>query len=91
MPKKSISFLRKKIDSIDAVLLKDVARRFSLMPEFASLKRKNGMPLRRPARERQLIKERIALGKKRGIKPSFVKRLFRLLISESLEIQKKRK
>jgi len=89
MPEKGIALLRKKIDSIDAVLLKAVARRFSLMPEFASLKRENGLPLRQPGREKELISKRVAFGKKLGVEGRFVKKLFRALILESLRIQRK--
>ena len=79
--------LRKEIDSLDEELLRVLARRFSLLPKIAKLKREKGLSPKQFEREKEMVEARKALAKSIGIDETFSKRLFLLILEESLKIQ----
>lgn len=81
--------LRKKIDTIDTQIVGLVAKRQSCVLRIGEYKKENGVPVFQPKRERAIIKSKKVLAKKFGLKPSLVEKIFKLIIANSREIQKK--
>ena len=79
---------RREIERLDEELLRVLARRLSLMPEIAALKAASGLPLRQPERERELFGKWAMVCEELGLDRAFVEGLFRIVVAESLRLQK---
>jgi chorismate mutase len=82
--------LRKEIDQCDRVLMRAVAKRMKLVKKIGQLKRSLGLPVVQPARFKEMLALRIRIAARLGLEADFTKKLFRLLHSESIRIQKRR-
>jgi len=85
----TIADLRKEIDELDEQLLKTLAKRMSLALEVAKHKKENGIPLKQPEREEQLVSYRKQMAKELGLSENFVEELWKAIIKESLRIEEK--
>jgi chorismate mutase/prephenate dehydratase len=84
-----IEMLRARIDAIDRKILHLLNGRLRLAIAIGELKRKDGLPLRIPQRERAVLTR---MGKlNRGpLRDEAVGRLFRLIIRETRRVQESR-
>ena len=89
MKKADFSRLRSKIDHADRDLLRALAKRFASALEIGRIKAKLGIPVIQKSRFRELLKERIEMGRKQGISPKFIRALFHLIHDESVRVQMK--
>ena len=85
---KKLKRLRKNVDSCDKKILQALARRLSVVHEIGLLKRGAGIPLKQVNRWQEIIVSRSALGKILGLRPILIKRLFKVIHHESLQIQR---
>ena len=81
--------LRIAIDSTDAALVAVLVNRAGLSQKVAALNKKAGEKVVDEKRKKQLIATRTVLGKRKGLSPTFMRKLFKLIHDESVRIQKK--
>jgi chorismate mutase/prephenate dehydrogenase len=81
--RKEIEALRDKIDGIDEELVSLLAKRQREVARIVSLKRKHGIPVYHPAREEDLISNRLRQAREVGLDPGFVEDLYRLILRQS--------
>lgn len=74
---------RAQIDALDRALLELVARRWSLVAELFEDKRRHGLPLLDPARERDLLNKRRASAEQLGLPPELAERIFQAILDGS--------
>lgn len=79
--------LRTDIDRIDHNMLSLLAERMVLAARIGAHKRERNLCILQPARYRQLLEERIALGKQLGLDESFIHELFSSIHEASVHIQ----
>ena len=60
---KELDKIRRKISGIDSDIVRLIARRQSYMPKVAAIKKKDGLPILQPGREKRLIASKTALAK----------------------------
>ena len=89
MPNGEFKKLREKIDRIDSQIIKLIGIRNKTVLEIKKIKDKSGQKIKDNKREKQIFKKVIASGKKINLNSSFIKKIFRLIIDESIKIQKK--
>jgi len=85
--KKSLKYLRKKIDKIDEEILFLLKNRFDLMPDIAKYKKNKNLGLRQVEREKKSLNKNIEKAKNLGINENFVLSLFSLIFNQSKKIQ----
>jgi chorismate mutase len=88
MKKDKLISLREEIDAIDKAVLKLLKDRFKVAKKIAQYKIKKELPLYQKARWSALLSDRLKRGKKHGFSAHFTRSLFKLIHSESLQIQK---
>jgi chorismate mutase len=79
--------LRQKIDKVDRTLLKTLARRFQIVERVGALKRKSGVTIRQRSRWSELMRERIRLAKRLGLRASLVRLIFESIQEEAIACQ----
>ncbi|MDL2274151.1 chorismate mutase [Oscillospiraceae bacterium OttesenSCG-928-G22] len=77
---------RQKINDTDATLLAAFEERMRISREIGALKSREGMPVRHPERERDVIESRVSSLRDPSLADA-AERLFRLLIDLSCETQ----
>jgi chorismate mutase/prephenate dehydratase len=86
--KDSLLSLRNEINKLDAEMIEILAKRRVLSEDAARSKDAINSPeIRDAGREEQLLAERIAEGRKRGLDSYFVTRVFHEIIDDSLRLQ----
>ena len=83
MSEKKLQELRLEIDKINEQLIDLLAQRLKIGEELAKLKKKLGKEIRDEARERTVIDSARKLARERGLDPSFVEGLMRLIIAQT--------
>lgn len=86
-PTRSLSLLRAMVDAADRDLLQVVARRMALVREIGSVKRAQGLRIRDPNREREVLEDRVRAAEELGLPPGEMESLFRLLLRTSRDVQ----
>lgn len=81
-----IDWLRKEIDSIDRELLGLVRKRIDKVLSVGVLKRRKGLPIHDPARERLLL-ERLSARATAPLDPRLVEEVFGALVRECRRIE----
>jgi chorismate mutase/prephenate dehydrogenase len=84
---RSLVLLRAMIDAADRDLLQVVARRMALVAEIAEYKRRHGLRVRDPAREREVLDDRVREAEALGLPPGEVEAIMRVLLRASREHQ----
>lgn len=80
--------LRERLDDIDSDIVRLVSERLALSHDIADFKVKNGLELRHPSREEEVIAKCTKLFSEHGVDdPEFVRKLYELLIKKSRELQ----
>jgi chorismate mutase len=85
---KSLDVLRKKIDSMDNSLMKNIFLRFNIVKKVGKFKKSHSIPLCDRKRQAEVLKLRIKQGKKQGLDPIFIKKLHTLVFNEAIRIQR---
>lgn len=85
---KQLTQLRKEIDRADSALLTILAKRVEISAIIGTLKKTSGLHPVDRARQKSVLKTRVSAGKKKGLSPTFVMKLFKLIHDESVRIQK---
>ncbi|GAB1349275.1 chorismate mutase [Ignavibacteriales bacterium] len=79
--------LRDRINGLDEELINLLVKRRSLSMEVVKRKDLTGYPLRDTKREKELLQKLIKIGKKAGLEPTFVTRIFHEIIDDSVRLQ----
>jgi chorismate mutase/prephenate dehydratase len=83
-----ISDWRKKIDAVDAALLELLNRRAGFALEVAKIKRAEGLSLRTPERERQIV-ERIQGLNQGPLQAEEVGRIYEVIVEQCIRAQER--
>ncbi len=83
----SLAELRKEIDALDKHLFEILAERKKLVMQIANYKKLNGLALKQPRREKQLIEQKKQLARELGLNENFVEKICRIIIDESLRLE----
>ncbi len=85
---KGLKDLRKEIDALDRQLILPLGKRMLLSKSISLMKKDKGIDLRQPEREAELVALQKELALEPGLNPDFAERLFKLLLEESLSVQR---
>ncbi len=80
--------LRKKINSIDAQIISLLAKRQSCSREVGKFKKKNGIAIHQPKREKEILAKIEKMAKVKKIEPEFINKMYRVIFKNSREVQK---
>lgn len=86
-PPRPLSLLRAMVDALDRELLQLAARRMALVGEIAEYKRRHGVRIRDPRRERDVLDDRIRRAEALGLPRDEIESIFRLLLRASRDHQ----
>jgi chorismate mutase len=78
---------RKKIDSLDRLLMEVIGAREKVVREIGVYKAKNHIPPLQAARFQQVLEKGIAAGKEEGLSAEFVTEILNSIHKESLRIE----
>ncbi len=81
--------MRDEIDRIDRELVRLVAQRLDLSVDIGRMKAAQGLPLRSPEREAELIEEAKADAARWGVDPEYAEQLFMLILQHSRAAQRR--
>jgi chorismate mutase len=84
---KQLAKLRTEIEAIDAELLDIVAKRFKTVIEIGRVKILMQEPSLQKSRWKQVLKLQVMRAQSLGLKPEFVKSIYKLIHKEALRIQ----
>jgi chorismate mutase len=85
---KTIPQLRKEIDKTDLEIIKQLKKRNKIIQEIGLIKKRNNMKIEDKKREKEQQQKIQELAKKNKINPDFLKKIFKLIITNSKEQQK---
>ena len=85
-----LNLLRSRIDRLDTKLLIILRRRFDIVEKLRSLKQKRGLPPEDKEREKEIFEELQKKSKELHLNPGVVKKIFKIIIQESINLQKKK-
>ncbi|CAL4322210.1 prephenate dehydratase domain-containing protein [Buchnera aphidicola] len=86
--KKSLLNLRNSINDIDNTILHLLEKRKKISIKIAKIKLIYKYPIEDKKREQELINRLIEIGKKKSFSENYVKRIFKIIINDSVKIQK---
>lgn len=79
--------IRAEISQIDEEILNLLGRRFKLIPNIIEEKKKFGLAVFQPEREKQMHQKYWKMALNENINPELVRKIFDLIITEMREIQ----
>nr|WP_294950347.1 chorismate mutase [uncultured Mucilaginibacter sp.] len=82
-----LSANRKKIDSLDKLLIAVLGNRQRIVQEIGVYKKKNNVPPLQPARFKEVVDRAIAAGSKEGLSADFITELMNAIHKESLRME----
>jgi chorismate mutase len=82
-----LSASRKKIDSLDKLLISVLGERQRVVREIGAYKKKNNVPPLQPARFKEVVDKAIIAGGKEGLSPGFVTELMNAIHEDSLRME----
>ncbi|MEW5747855.1 MAG: prephenate dehydrogenase/arogenate dehydrogenase family protein [Candidatus Thermoplasmatota archaeon] len=80
--------LRAEVDRIDAELIRLISKRADVAREIGLTKRKDGLKVRDPARERKVVEKMARLAASAGADKRLAKEAARLLIADAVAVQR---
>lgn len=86
----TITSLRELLNKIDGTVLDLLAQRQEIVQRVGAAKRAAQLPTRDPARERWLLRRLAQRASERGLDPGHVRRLYALILRESVDRQRGR-
>lgn len=87
LPPRTLPVLRSAIDVIDREMLQLMARRMALVGEVAAYKRRHGLHIRDPQREREILEDRCRRADELGLPRGEIESVFRLVLRASRDQQ----
>ena len=87
--KQSLLSLRKEIDCVDSNILDLLAKRMKISGKVAKFKKKQGIPINQPKREREVLKQLKKQAKNKKINGKLIESIYTNIMKQSKEIQKK--
>jgi chorismate mutase/prephenate dehydratase len=87
MTTRSVADLRRLVDDIDKVILNALGERARLSKEIVAAKVEHTGPIRDEEREAALLSHRTSFGEQLGLDPTFVRRLYREILDDSVRRQ----
>ena len=87
MTTRSVADLRRSVDDMDKVILNALGERARLAREIVAAKTEQAGPIRDEERETALLKHRSSYGEQLGLDPSFVRRIYREILDDSVRRQ----
>jgi chorismate mutase len=87
--KDTLEPLRRDIDVVDHQLIQLLARRGEISRKIGRHKAEKGLRIKDGRRETELMRERLGWGTDLGVDRALIRDLFRLILKESKEIQKR--
>jgi len=86
---KKLLSIRKRIDTLDARILKILQKRYALVMEITMLKYKKNLPIEQPAREQSQFKNiKLIYGKDKELQ-IYIQNIFKFILRQSRNIQKR--
>lgn len=82
-----LDLVRKELNKYDAAIRNLIALRMSLIPIVTDIKIKNDIPLFQGKREEEIYKNIEIFAKEKGVSGNLVKDIYKLIISNALEIE----
>jgi chorismate mutase len=82
-----LSASRKKIDSLDKLLISVLGNRQRIVQEIGVYKKKNNVPPLQPARFKEVVDRAVAAGSKEGLSAEFITELMNAIHKESLRME----
>jgi chorismate mutase len=82
-----LSASRKKIDSLDKLLISVLGSRQRIVQEIGVYKKKNNVPPLQPARFKKVVDRAVAAGSKEGLSTEFITELMNAIHKESLRME----
>ena len=86
---KTLTQLRKEIDTTDKEIIKQIRKRNKIVLEIGKIKKIKKLNIEDKNREKQQKQKIEELAKKNEINPEFLKKMFKLIITNSKEQQQK--
>lgn len=83
-----LDIIREKIDHIDKGIINLLAKRMILSKRVGKIKLKNGLSIWDNKREKEVLNNIILHAQKAGLDLEFIKKLMKMVINESIRIQK---
>jgi len=80
--------LRKDIDRIDEKFIGLIGERLRIAGRIAAAKKKLGLPIRQPLREKEVLSRAARIAKSKGIDEKFTVSIFRAIISHTRKKEK---
>lgn len=88
MTKQELDALRSEIDRIDLELVRLLSKREDVAREIGLTKRKDGLKVRDPERERKVVQKMVSLAGRLGADKKLAKEAAKLLIADAVAVQK---
>lgn len=85
---KSLTTLRKQVDSLDEEIMDSLIKRMDLAKEFGQIKKQYNVSILQNERWQSVLKKMIAYGVDHGLSEEFILRIFKAMHQESIEHQK---
>lgn len=79
--------VRKELNKYDNIIKNMINLRMALIPIVADVKKKNELPLVQKGRETEIYKKIEDFGKENGVSEDLLKEIYKLIISNALEIE----
>ncbi|WP_449438455.1 chorismate mutase [Pedobacter steynii] len=83
-----LSSSRKKIDSLDKLLIEVLGSRQRVVKEIGIYKKNNNIPPLQPDRFKQVLNKTISVGTKEGLSAEFITEIMNAIHKESLRLEK---
>lgn len=83
----SLDIYREEIDRIDDEIVSLLARRMDVADRIGRLKQREGMPVVQPSRYNALMARRAEEGRRLGLSPDFLRKVFGAIHEESVRVQ----
>lgn len=82
--------LRKEIDKVDDEIIDRLAERQGIVLKIADIKKKDGIKLFQKERYLQMLKDRENTGKKKGLSPEMIKKIWEVIHDASVKVQEEK-
>ncbi|MEU3838473.1 chorismate mutase family protein [Streptomyces sp. NPDC028635] len=86
-PRDELQALREQLDAVDAVLLDTVRERLDICLRIGEYKRVHDVPMMQPQRIATVQDRAARYGRRHGIDPAFLHRLYEVIIEETCRLE----
>lgn len=83
-----LDLIRKELNIYDNIIKNMITLRMALIPIVAKIKKENNLPLFQEKREEEIYKNIEKFSEENGVNPELIKNIYKLIISNALEIEK---